>query len=642
MLDIFGYRTLDELKTTLIVERYTRESYAEFRVRRDKRKRGEYVFPQYEISIMRKDGEVRYLEVFRRKILWDGEMRFQVLYHDITERRKAEEDRAHLESLLRAVRNVNQLITREHDRQRLLEGCCEILCGVREYSAVWTALINSAGKSYLNASAGLGDEFELLRQRMFEGRLPKCARLALEQPEVVFLSKSESKECYNCQFCNNHSEQGRIAARINHKGQTYGVLTIAGDESFLGGKEGLDLVREVASDIAFALFGIEIEEQNRQTSLALQEAEAKYHDLYENAPVAYYSADINGFIRDCNKAGHIWVGYKYEELIGANCRDFYTEESRIKAKELFEKLKQGHKVEDEEMSFVRRDKEIIYGLLSISAVKDDKGKIIATRGIVKDITERRKLTQQLMMQDRLVSIGELVSGVAHEINNPLTGIIGFSEMLLKRDFPEEAIEDIQAILDESKRIAGIVRNLLTFARKQPQEKAAVNINEIVQRVLALRAYEQRANKIKVITDFAPELAQVQANASQLQQVFLNLVINAEYFMKEVHGKGTLTLNAVNSGDFVRISVADDGPGISAENMRHLFNPFFTTKPQGKGVGLGLSISKGIIEEHGGRLYAESQPGKGATFVIELPITRNGDSAYERERLTEKADSDSRG
>jgi signal transduction histidine kinase len=161
-------------------------------------------------------------------------------------------------------------------------------------------------------------------------------------------------------------------------------------------------------------------------------------------------------------------------------------------------------------------------------------------------------------------------------------------------------------------------------------------------VLALRAYEQRANKIKVITDFAPELAQVQANASQLQQVFLNLVINAEYFMKEVHGKGTLTLNAVNSGDFVRISVADDGPGISAENMRHLFNPFFTTKPQGKGVGLGLSISKGIIEEHGGRLYAESQPGKGATFVIELPITRNGDSAYERERLTEKADSDSRG
>jgi two-component system NtrC family sensor kinase len=175
------------------------------------------------------------------------------------------------------------------------------------------------------------------------------------------------------------------------------------------------------------------------------------------------------------------LGYEYAELIGANCRDFYTEEFKIKARELFEKLKHGHKVEDEEMAFIRKDNEIVYGLLSISAVKDDKGKIIATRGIVKDITERRKLTQQLMMQDRLVSIGELVSGVAHEINNPLTGIIGFSEMLLKRDFPEEAIEDIQAILDESKRIAGIVRNLLTFARKQPQEKAAVNINEIVQK-----------------------------------------------------------------------------------------------------------------------------------------------------------------
>lgn len=226
-----------------------------------------------------------------------------------------------------------------------------------------------------------------------------------------------------------------------------------------------------------------------------------------------------------------------------------------------------------------------------------------------------------MTQDRLASIGALVSGVAHEINNPLTGVIGFSEMLLQRELPDDVKADLKVVTDESKRIGNIVRNLLTFARKQPQEKSAVDVNQVVQRVLDLRAYEQKVSNIQVVTDYAPDLAQVQANASQLQQVFLNLVINAEYFMLEAHGKGTLTVTTKNIGDFARISFADDGPGISSENMRYLFNPFFTTKPQDKGTGLGLSISQGIVAEHGGRIYTESQLGKGATFIVELPIAK---------------------
>jgi signal transduction histidine kinase len=163
-----------------------------------------------------------------------------------------------------------------------------------------------------------------------------------------------------------------------------------------------------------------------------------------------------------------------------------------------------------------------------------------------------------------------------------------------------------------------VRNLLTFARKQPQEKQPMDISESIQRVLELRAYEQKVNNIQVTTRFAPDLPKVMGNSSQLQQVFFNIIINAEFFMLQAHGEGALTVTTAKAGDFVRASFADDGPGISRENMSHLFLPFFTTKEVGKGTGLGLSICQGIIAEHGGRIWVESELGKGATFTIELP------------------------
>jgi signal transduction histidine kinase len=223
-----------------------------------------------------------------------------------------------------------------------------------------------------------------------------------------------------------------------------------------------------------------------------------------------------------------------------------------------------------------------------------------------------------MVTSRLASIGELASGVAHEINNPLTSVIGFSELLLERPLPNDIKEDLTTIRNEAQRAANIVKNLLTFARKHPESRQSVNINDIIGRVLDLRAYEQRVNNVKVITQFCSDLSAVMADSYQLYQVFFNLIINAEYFMIEAHNKGTLTITTENVDDAVRISFADDGPGISEENFTHLFTPFSTSKPVGKGTGLGLSICHGIVTAHGGRIYAESTPGKGATFFVEIP------------------------
>jgi len=182
------------------------------------------------------------------------------------------------------------------------------------------------------------------------------------------------------------------------------------------------------------------------------------------------------------------------------------------------------------------------------------------------------------------------------------------------------MKGLVSIIDIRPHTAQVVSNLLTFARKHPQEKRSVNINNVIQNVLELRAYEQRVNNIEAITQLAPDLPAITADAFQLQQVFINIIINAEYFMIEANGRGTLTITTEQADDIIRVSIADDGPGIAPENLSHIFDPFFTTKEVGKGTGLGLSICHGIITEHGGRTYAKSKRGKGATFIVELPIS----------------------
>ncbi len=262
----------------------------------------------------------------------------------------------------------------------------------------------------------------------------------------------------------------------------------------------------------------------------------------------------------------------------------------------------------------------IYLEVTTSPIFDEKGEVVASVHVTRDITERRQRQDSLIVTDRLASVGELASGIAHELNNPLTSVIGFSQLILDKDVPDDIREDVRIISSEAQRAAAVVKNLLTFARKHAPVKQLVNVNDIIEKVLELRAYEEKVSNIRVNTRFAADLPQVTADYFQLQQVFLNIIINAEYFMIEAHNKGTLTVTTERLGDIIRASLADNGPGILAENLGHLFDPFFTTKEVGRGTGLGLSICHGVITEHGGQVYAESELGKGATFIVELPVS----------------------
>jgi PAS domain S-box-containing protein len=254
-----------------------------------------------------------------------------------------------------------------------------------------------------------------------------------------------------------------------------------------------------------------------------------------------------------------------------------------------------------------------------SPITAGNGEYLGSVNVLRDVTEHKKFAEKLMLTDRLATIGELAAGVAHELNNPLTSIIGFSQLVLEEEVPPVITDDLKIINSESQRAAKIVKNLLTFGRKHQPVKQLNQINDCIDEVLSLRAYEHKCRNIKVINHLDRDLPRIMFDYFQMQQVFINLIINAEFFMSEAHRGGNLTVTTETAGKMIRASVADDGPGIPPENLKHLFNPFFTTKEVGKGTGLGLAICHGIISEHGGNIYARSEPGKGAAFVVELPV-----------------------
>lgn len=271
--------------------------------------------------------------------------------------------------------------------------------------------------------------------------------------------------------------------------------------------------------------------------------------------------------------------------------------------------------------------------LRIYVIVDDKNHPQNKVALLIDVTEQkqaekenRRLREKTEISNRLAAVGEMAAGIAHEINNPLTSVVGFSALLLEENLPPDIKEQLKIIADGSQRVKEIVRRMLTFARQVKPMKTSASINELIDATLDLRSYVLRTANIEVDKHLAPNLPCTVVDPGQMQQVFLNLIVNAEYAMKKTYGKGTLTITTEKENSHINISFKDDGPGISPEVKANLFNPFFTTKKAGEGTGLGLSLSRSIILEHGGTIEVESEPGEGANFLITLPLTPSAEGA----------------
>jgi two-component system, NtrC family, sensor kinase len=242
---------------------------------------------------------------------------------------------------------------------------------------------------------------------------------------------------------------------------------------------------------------------------------------------------------------------------------------------------------------------------------------------VRDITTERKLEQQIVQSERLAAMGAMIGGVAHELNNPLTAIVGVSELLQDTQSTDAARKQIGILQQQARRAAEIVHNLTYFSSPPSAEKTRVNLGEIVERTLNLHSYSLRKNNITVDFLREPGLPYVNGDPHQLMQVFLNLILNAEQAIREVRDKGTLRIRLNDAEDTVSASFQDDGPGIPEETLPNLFDPFYTTKRPGRGTGLGLSICKSVMKEHNGMIEAANAPGGGAVFTITLRKAPSG-------------------
>jgi PAS domain S-box-containing protein len=396
----------------------------------------------------------------------------------------------------------------------------------------------------------------------------------------------------------------------------------------------------------------ELEKAHRELQLRtsnLELSERRYRELFENAHDAIWEHDLEGNITAANRASEALGGYNRKELIGMNVRTFLTEDSLNLAGHIRSNLFSGEPTEQPyEQRLIRRDGTVAILLLTTSLIRED-GKPTGFLHIARDVTKEKEIQDKLAVayrelseshrqlvesQDRLIqaekltSLGQLAASVAHEINNPLAGVLTYTQLLIKkiesdRYSKDETLRYLNTMGAAVTHSSNLVRSLLDFARQSPPMFAKVDMNEVIRRSIDLAAHSAELQHVEITKHLAPSLHSIEADFNQLQQVFTNLIMNA---IEAMPSGGNLVIRSSTDAGFMKIEVQDNGVGISQENLKKLFTPFFTTKREVKGVGLGLAVSYGIIERHGGRIEVQSELGKGSTFTVVLPVHQEGKQA----------------
>ena len=566
LLDMFGYKNIEELKASPPQEHYTPESHAAFVQRHEQFLRGESLPDQLEFDIIWKDGAIRHLQLSSKKVLWNGKQQYQFLYNDITERKNAEQALQSSEQNFRNSLDSLSIGTRISDNEDHTQYANQALLDIFGYENIDEARKSPPQEHYTPESYA---SYVLRHEKMLRGeQMPDHVEIDIERKDGV----------------------------IRH-------LDVSMKEVFWDGRQQYQTLYNDITSL-------------KQAEKRLEEATQEWRTTFDSITDLISIHDKDNRIIRANKAMADLLKTTPQDLIGKFCREVMRgdQECPVNCPQLLA-LKTGKSSSLEIFNPTLG----LHFQESASPLFNEKGEITGTVLVARDVTQQKRMEEQLILTDRLASIGELSSGIAHELNNPLTSVIGFSQLLMEGDVPANMKEDLGIVYNEAQRAAAIVKNLLTFARKHAPVKQLSQVNTVIEDVLRLRAYEQKVNNIEIENRLVSDLPEIMIDNFQMQQVFLNIMVNAEFAMMEAHHKGKLVITTEKSGDVIRISFADDGPGISKENLKHIFDPFFTTKEVGKGTGLGLSICHGIVTEHGGKIYARSEKKQGATFIIELPL-----------------------
>ena len=388
--------------------------------------------------------------------------------------------------------------------------------------------------------------------------------------------------------------------------------TVDGD--FLS-SDDVELVETIAGYVAVALDNAQLYTSLEQKALEIARLKDFSENIVESLNVGVLAVDLSGIVESWNTRMEQLFGVARQDAVGQQLRSLLPESlsSEIDAR-----------VDQEQVTGIYKQRlhhqgKVLTVNVSITPLVSKSGERIGRLLLLDDVTQRERMEEQMSQTEKLTSLGLLAAGVAHEVNTPLAVISNYIQMLAKQmpeGDPRQSI--IEKIVKQTFRASEIVNNLLNFSRTGAGEVADIDVNRVVEETLSLVAHPLKTSQIQVVKQLGPTLPAVRGSANKLQQVFLNLFLNARDAMP---GGGMLEVRTAAHNGSVEIEVVDTGAGIPREHIHRIFDPFFTTKASGRGTGLGLSVSYGIIKEHAGKIEVRSTPNKGTSFRLEFPTAR---------------------
>ncbi|MCP3873357.1 MAG: GHKL domain-containing protein [Desulfobacteraceae bacterium] len=530
----------------------------------------------------------------------------------------------HLNLVLRALRNIGRLIVTQNNKQKLINGICNILVEKRGYYNAWIGLLDEDKNVGLVAQSGFNSHFDKMRSKLKERQFTRCIRKTLES-EDVFSVTDPVKECTECLFSKKYSGRGAMAVRLTHEEKNYGFMVLSIPEELGQDNTEKSIVKEISDDIAFGLNRIDLEEKRKLAEKAQEESKIRFQTLIENSLncISILQNDKKVYRNTGLRKVHQVITKSFEP---PDFENVYAGD-RQRIKKIYGNLI-NNKIKHMDTDFryypigVKKDGSQIRWAL-ISARKIDYLGIESVITNVMDITDSKEVENFFRIQDKMTSLGRVTAGIAHEIRNPLSGIYIYLKALKKIYKNMGDIKKVLSIIDKvelaSNKIESIIKRVMDFSKPGKPQFVMTNINKNIDEVSKLTSVSLRKKGIKFIKNLDPDIPECWNEPHLIEQVVLNLITNAAEAMKEYENEKTIELKTYRKNDYIAISIKDSGPGIPMSSQTKIFDPFYTTKANSSGIG--LSICHRIITDHGGSLRFNSSSKKGARFIIELPMKK---------------------
>jgi len=531
----------------------------------------------------------------------------------LLQRWRSREREANLALVVRTVRQIHLLLAERKIRDELLEGICRILVDDGHYFSAWLALVNREGALECCAEVGLGEQFFRVRQDMGKGIFPVCARKALSREELVV--NDPAVHCAGCLLAMDDADRVCFTVRLNHHDQIYGLLSVSTSAVREHNREEQRLFVEIAQDVGQVLYLMELEAQRAIT-------ENRFRELVENSLAGILLIQDNTIIyrnpEQKRLFGPLPAHFRPDAFTGVHPDDLE------KVEDAYGRVSRGEAASvDVDFRFYPQ-----MGEDGVQAMKwvfcrasriEYQGRETVLVSMI-DITRSRELEQIIRVQDKMSSLGRVAAGIAHEIRNPLSGINIYLDTLAKIYERGENLETAGEIIvqaqDASRKIESVIRRVMDFAKPGQPQLQMVDVNQPVENALSLCAATLRRDGVRLEKDLAAGLPRCRLNASLIEQVMLNLLTNAAESLRQAEAKKIAVQTALEKESVV-IRVGDSGSGVPEWLRDKVFEPFYTTKSEG--TGIGLSLCQRIINDHNGTLSVEESAWGGAEFVIALTV-----------------------